>query len=135
MFLFVPGCQILSFLTVLILLFQDSEQPNVLIRLGVCARGLLIYKDRRQLNRFAWPQILKMSYSSRIFYITLRPVEVSGKMLFIVASQWIASPCQNLIVVLWSAGKFILDHLSESSKEWIGWGEDRATYSKSGMKC
>ncbi|XP_064605087.1 band 4.1-like protein 2 [Liolophura sinensis] len=54
---------------------RDSEQPNVLIRLGVSARGLLIYKDRRQLNRFAWPQILKMSYSSRIFYITLRPVE------------------------------------------------------------
>ena len=55
---------------------QDSE--GVDIKLGVCANGLLIYKDRLRINRFAWPKILKISYKRSNFYIKVRPAEVSS---------------------------------------------------------
>lgn len=45
--------------------------------LGVCANGLLIYRDRLRINRFAWPKILKISYKRSNFYIKIRPGEVS----------------------------------------------------------
>lgn len=45
--------------------------------LGVCASGLLIYRDRLRINRFAWPKILKISYKRNNFYIKIRPGEVS----------------------------------------------------------
>uniref|UniRef100_A0AAV2JW03 FERM domain-containing protein n=1 Tax=Knipowitschia caucasica TaxID=637954 RepID=A0AAV2JW03_KNICA len=41
--------------------------------LGVCASGLLIYRDRLRINRFAWPKILKISYKRNNFYIKIRP--------------------------------------------------------------
>lgn len=44
--------------------------------LGVCASGLLIYRDRLRINRFAWPKILKISYKRNNFYIKIRPGEV-----------------------------------------------------------
>ncbi|ELR45548.1 Band 4.1-like protein 2, partial [Bos mutus] len=53
---------------------QDSE--GVDIKLGVCANGLLIYKDRLRINRFAWPKILKISYKRSNFYIKVRPAEL-----------------------------------------------------------
>lgn len=53
---------------------KDSE--GVDIRLGVCANGLLIYKDRLRINRFAWPKILKISYKRSNFYIKVRPGEL-----------------------------------------------------------
>lgn len=46
--------------------------------LGVCASGLLIYRDRLRINRFAWPKILKISYKRNNFYIKIRPGEVSA---------------------------------------------------------
>ncbi|MEQ2170181.1 hypothetical protein GOODEAATRI_032683, partial [Goodea atripinnis] len=52
----------------------DSE--GVEIMLGVCASGLLIYRDRLRINRFAWPKILKISYKRNNFYIKIRPGEV-----------------------------------------------------------
>nr|XP_057917548.1 band 4.1-like protein 3b isoform X16 [Doryrhamphus excisus] len=52
---------------------QDSE--GVEIMLGVCASGLLIYRDRLRINRFAWPKILKISYKRNNFYIKIRPGE------------------------------------------------------------
>ncbi|XP_036269323.1 band 4.1-like protein 2 isoform X19 [Pipistrellus kuhlii] len=52
---------------------KDSE--GVDIKLGVCANGLLIYKDRLRINRFAWPKILKISYKRSNFYIKVRPAE------------------------------------------------------------
>lgn len=58
--------------------WQDSE--GVDIKLGVCANGLLIYKDRLRINRFAWPKILKISYKRSNFYIKVRPAEVSSVM-------------------------------------------------------
>lgn len=47
--------------------------------LGVCASGLLIYRDRLRINRFAWPKILKISYKRNNFYIKIRPGEVITK--------------------------------------------------------
>ncbi|XP_049612156.1 band 4.1-like protein 2 isoform X4 [Syngnathus scovelli] len=52
---------------------KDSE--GVDISLGVCANGLLVYKDRLRINRFAWPKILKISYKRNNFYIKIRPGE------------------------------------------------------------
>ncbi|XP_028938704.1 band 4.1-like protein 2 isoform X9 [Ornithorhynchus anatinus] len=53
---------------------KDSEAVD--IKLGVCANGLLIYKDRLRINRFAWPKILKISYKRSNFYIKVRPAEL-----------------------------------------------------------
>ncbi|NXL16854.1 E41L2 protein, partial [Setophaga kirtlandii] len=53
---------------------KDSEGVDIM--LGVCANGLLIYKDRLRINRFAWPKILKISYKRSNFYIKVRPAEL-----------------------------------------------------------
>ncbi|XP_034081016.1 band 4.1-like protein 2 isoform X20 [Gymnodraco acuticeps] len=52
---------------------KDSEGVDIM--LGVCANGLLVYKDRLRINRFAWPKILKISYKRNNFYIKIRPGE------------------------------------------------------------
>ncbi|XP_062847324.1 band 4.1-like protein 3a isoform X10 [Trichomycterus rosablanca] len=52
---------------------EDSE--GVEIMLGVCSSGLLIYRDRLRINRFAWPKVLKISYKRNNFYIKIRPGE------------------------------------------------------------
>lgn len=56
-------------------LYQDSEGIDIM--LGVSANGLLIYRDRLRINRFAWPKILKISYKRSNFYIKIRPGEVN----------------------------------------------------------
>jgi hypothetical protein len=53
---------------------KDSENIDVMV--GVCSSGLLIYRDRLRINRFAWPKILKISYKRNNFFIKLRPGEV-----------------------------------------------------------
>ncbi|XP_067836819.1 band 4.1-like protein 3a isoform X11 [Heptranchias perlo] len=55
---------------------KDSEGVDIM--LGVCASGLLIYRDRLRINRFAWPKVLKISYKRNNFYIKIRPGEVSS---------------------------------------------------------
>ncbi|XP_071494885.1 protein 4.1-like isoform X7 [Diadema antillarum] len=55
---------------------RDSEGVDIM--LGVCANGLLIYRDRLRINRFAWPKILKISYKRNNFYIKIRPGEVQS---------------------------------------------------------
>uniref|UniRef100_A0A8C0D6T3 Erythrocyte membrane protein band 4.1 like 3 n=1 Tax=Balaenoptera musculus TaxID=9771 RepID=A0A8C0D6T3_BALMU len=61
------------------LTYQDAENQKdsegVEIMLGVCASGLLIYRDRLRINRFAWPKVLKISYKRNNFYIKIRPGE------------------------------------------------------------
>ncbi|XP_078100450.1 protein 4.1-like [Sander vitreus] len=52
---------------------EDSE--GVVIMLGVCSSGLLVYRDRLRINRFSWPKILKISYKRNNFYIKIRPGE------------------------------------------------------------
>ncbi|XP_042867992.1 band 4.1-like protein 3 isoform X6 [Penaeus japonicus] len=52
---------------------KDSEGVDIM--LGVCASGLLVYRDKLRINRFAWPKILKISYKRSNFYIKIRPGE------------------------------------------------------------
>ncbi|XP_029929673.1 band 4.1-like protein 3 [Myripristis murdjan] len=54
---------------------QGEDSEGVEIMLGVCASGLLIYRDRLRINRFAWPKVLKISYKRNNFYIKIRPGE------------------------------------------------------------
>uniref|UniRef100_A0A3B3CNA2 FERM domain-containing protein n=1 Tax=Oryzias melastigma TaxID=30732 RepID=A0A3B3CNA2_ORYME len=56
-------------------LAPDEDSEGVEIMLGVCASGLLIYRDKLRINRFAWPKILKISYKRNNFYIKIRPGE------------------------------------------------------------
>lgn len=52
---------------------RDAEGEK--IKLGVCASGIIVYKDKVQMNRFVWPKVLKMSYRRKKFYIKIRPGE------------------------------------------------------------
>lgn len=52
---------------------KDSEGVDIL--LGVCASGLVVYREKLRINRFAWPKILKISYKRHNFYIKIRPGE------------------------------------------------------------
>ncbi|XP_055956547.1 band 4.1-like protein 1 isoform X4 [Patella vulgata] len=52
---------------------KDSEGVDIM--LGVCASGLLVYRDKLRINRFVWPKILKISYKRNNFYIKIRPSE------------------------------------------------------------
>uniref|UniRef100_A0A671LNG3 Band 4.1-like protein 3 n=1 Tax=Sinocyclocheilus anshuiensis TaxID=1608454 RepID=A0A671LNG3_9TELE len=53
---------------------KDSEAVEIM--LGVCSSGLLVYRDKLRINRFAWPKILKISYKRNNFYIKVRPGEL-----------------------------------------------------------
>lgn len=57
-----------------LLILQDGE--NVDIQLGVCWSGILVFREKLQINKFVWPKILKMSYRRKKFYIKLRTGEV-----------------------------------------------------------
>ncbi|XP_071837217.1 uncharacterized protein [Apostichopus japonicus] len=52
---------------------RDAEGVDIMV--GVCEKGLLVYRDRLRINRFAWPKILKISYKRNNFYVKLRPGE------------------------------------------------------------
>jgi len=70
---------------------KDSENIDVMV--GVCSSGLLVYRDRLRINRFAWPKILKISYKRNNFYIKLRPGEfeqVSSTVVFKVINYRMA---------------------------------------------
>lgn len=62
---------------------QDSEGIDIM--LGVSANGLLIYRDRLRINRFAWPKILKISYKRSNFYIKIRPGEVNTNLYQVIS--------------------------------------------------
>jgi hypothetical protein len=59
---------------------QDAEGRD--IQLGVCASGLIVYKDKQQINRFVWPKVLKISYRRNKYYIKIRPGEVNSQPFF-----------------------------------------------------
>lgn len=85
---------------VLTWLLQDSEGVDIM--LGVCANGLLVYKDRLRINRFAWPKILKISYKRNNFYIKIRPGEVSALEDMTVTKprrtvKWISPPTDGAV--------------------------------------
>lgn len=52
---------------------SDSENVNIVV--GVCSSGILVYRDKLRINRFAWPKITKISYKRNGFFIKLRPGE------------------------------------------------------------
>ncbi|XP_016396003.1 band 4.1-like protein 3b isoform X2 [Sinocyclocheilus rhinocerous] len=54
---------------------QEEDSEAVEIMLGVCSSGLLVYRDKLRINRFAWPKILKISYKRNNFYIKLEEFE------------------------------------------------------------
>ncbi|XP_052101366.1 band 4.1-like protein 3 isoform X3 [Mytilus californianus] len=56
-------------------LHDAKDGEGVDIQLGICASGVMIYKDKLQINRFVWPKVVKMSYRRNKFYIKLRPGE------------------------------------------------------------
>lgn len=56
-------------------LHPAKDTAGIDILMGVCASGLLVYRDRLRINRFAWPKILKISYKRSNFYIRIRPGE------------------------------------------------------------
>ncbi|XP_041357830.1 band 4.1-like protein 3 [Gigantopelta aegis] len=56
-------------------LHKAKDSKGIDILLGVCASGLLVYRDKLRINRFVWPKILKISYKRNNFYIRLRPGE------------------------------------------------------------
>lgn len=56
-------------------LHEAMDSNHVDILLGVCASGLLVYKDKLRINRFSWPKILKISYKGKGFQIKVRPGE------------------------------------------------------------
>ncbi|OQR74455.1 hypothetical protein BIW11_00960 [Tropilaelaps mercedesae] len=56
-------------------LHPAKDFEGVDIMLGVCSSGLLVYRDRLRINRFAWPKILKVAYKRNNFYIKVRPGE------------------------------------------------------------
>lgn len=58
---------------------QVKDDQGTDVSIGVCAAGLLIYKDRLRTNRFSWPKILKISYKREKFFVKLRPDEVDPK--------------------------------------------------------
>lgn len=56
-------------------LHPAKDSAGIDILMGVCASGLLVYRDRLRINRFAWPKILKISYKRNNFYVRIRPGE------------------------------------------------------------
>jgi len=67
------GCVLLIHFNVIFC--QDKDGVEIMI--GVCATGLLVYRDKLRINRFSWPKILKIAYKRNNFYIKVRPGEVS----------------------------------------------------------
>lgn len=57
-------------------LHEVKDSNNIDVMVGVCSSGLLVYRDRLRINRFAWPKILKIAYKRNNFIIKLRPGEV-----------------------------------------------------------
>ncbi|CAL8073603.1 unnamed protein product [Calicophoron daubneyi] len=50
---------------------RDTEDVD--IYLGVGFHGVVIYRDRLRIGRFAWPKILRISYKKNNFYLKIRP--------------------------------------------------------------
>uniref|UniRef100_A0A3B4FNF3 Protein 4.1 n=1 Tax=Pundamilia nyererei TaxID=303518 RepID=A0A3B4FNF3_9CICH len=70
-------------------LHQAKDLDGVDIILGVCASGLMVYKDKLRINRFPWPKVLKVSYKRSSFFIKIRPSEVNRhkNVLFVLHSH------------------------------------------------
>ena len=57
-------------------LFLSQDQDGYDIQVGVCASGLLVYREKIRISRFTWPKILKIAYKRNNFYVKNRPGDV-----------------------------------------------------------
>ena len=69
------GDDLTMFEAAFVLTGQDSD--SFLVTLGVCAIGVLVYKDSLRIHRLAWPKILKITYKRNSFHISIRSEEVN----------------------------------------------------------
>lgn len=53
-------------------LHPARDNDDVEIFIGVCYQGVLIYRDRLRIGRFAWPKVLRISYKKNYFYLKIR---------------------------------------------------------------
>lgn len=53
--------------------FFVQNEANEEVIVGVCAAGLLIFRQRIRLNRYIWVKILKITYKRNRFSIIVRP--------------------------------------------------------------
>lgn len=53
------------------------DMENVEIYIGVGFHGIVIYRDRMRIGRFAWPKVLRISYKKNNFFLKIRPDYVS----------------------------------------------------------
>lgn len=56
-----------------------KEEDGTDVSIGVCAIGLLLYKDRLRINRFCWAKLIKISFKRDKFFIKVRPEENERK--------------------------------------------------------
>lgn len=71
------------------------------VMIGVCAGGLLVFKDKLRIHRFSWPKILKISYKRNVFYIEVRPGEfdhVKSKLAYKLANYTMAKKLWKIAV-------------------------------------
>jgi hypothetical protein len=57
-------------------IYPAKDNKGIPVSIGVCAHGLIIYRDQIRINRFVWPKINVIAYRRHIFSIKLRPGEV-----------------------------------------------------------
>jgi len=58
-------------------LFPVKDSANYPMLVGVAASGVYIYDNRLRMDAFKWPRIIKISYKRNIFFVKVRPGEVS----------------------------------------------------------
>uniref|UniRef100_A0A0R3XCS9 FERM domain-containing protein n=1 Tax=Hydatigena taeniaeformis TaxID=6205 RepID=A0A0R3XCS9_HYDTA len=58
-------------------LHPARDMENVEIYIGVGYSGIVVYRDRIRIGRFAWPKVLRISYKKNCFYLKIRPDYVS----------------------------------------------------------
>lgn len=54
-------------------LHPARDMENVEIYIGVGFSGIVVYRDRVRIGRFAWPKVLRISYKKNYFYLKIRP--------------------------------------------------------------
>ncbi|KAL5968076.1 Band protein 3 [Taenia solium] len=54
-------------------LHPARDMENVEIYIGVGYSGIVVYRDRVRIGRFAWPKVLRISYKKNYFYLKIRP--------------------------------------------------------------
>lgn len=75
------------------------DMENVDIYLGVGFHGIVIYRDRLRIGRFAWPKVLRISFKKNNFYLKIRPDNVSPPDGF-AGTSWVDNASDYSITLL-----------------------------------